>query len=190
MADEGGRKKLGPGQRQALLDTLEARFESNMDRHPDLVWSVVRSRLESHPEKLWSLGELERTGGEPDIVAQDAETGEYLFYDCAAETPGGRRRVCYDDDALEARKKHKPEASAVATAAAMGAELLTEEQYRGLQALGEFDTRTSSWLRTPPDIRDRGGAIFGDRRYGRVFIYHNGAQSYYAARGFRCVLRV
>lgn len=190
LAEKDSKKSLGPAERDELLETLEARFEEHMHRHEDLGWEGVRSRLEAHPEKLWSLGEMERTGGEPDVVGQDEKTGELLFYDCSAESPGGRRSVCYDAEALEARKKHKPENSAVGMATAMGAELLTEEQYRGLQELGEFDARTSSWLRTPPDIRERGGAIFGDYRYGHVFIYHNGAQSYYAARGFRCVLRV
>ncbi len=161
-----------------------------MNRHEGLEWAEVRSRLEAHPGKLWSLAEMERTGGEPDVVGHDGETGEYLFYDCSPESPEGRRSVCYDAEALASRKKHKPEDSAVAMATAMGAVLLTEDQYRHLQELGEFDTRTSSWLLTPPDIRERGGAIFGDYRYGHVFKYHNGAESYYAARGFRCVLRV
>lgn len=190
MASHGGKKSLGPGHREEILETVKARFEANMSRHEDFEWAGVQSRLEAAPEKLWSLREMERTGGEPDVIGQDQKTGEYLFYDCSAESPGGRRSVCYDGEALEARKKHKPENSAVAMATAMGAVLLTEEQYRGLQELGEFDARTSSWLLTPPDIRKRGGAIFGDYRYGHVFIYHNGAQSYYAARGFRCVLRV
>lgn len=190
MAGKGNMKNLGSGQREELLETLRARFEANMDRHPNLQWAQVRSRLEASPEKLWSLNEMEATGGEPDIVGQDDGTGEYVLYDCSAESPSGRRSVCYDDEALESRKKHKPEASAVGIATAMGAVLLDEEQYRRLQELGEFDTRTSSWLLTPHDIRGRGGAIFGDFRFGRVFIYHNGAESYYAARGFRCVLRV
>jgi hypothetical protein len=190
MVARSSEKNLGPGQRAELLDVLRARFEENMERHGDLSWEEVRSRLESHPEKLWSLGEMERTGGEPDVVGRDEETGEFLFYDCSAESPRGRRSVCYDDEALQARKKHKPENSAIAMATAMGAVLLTEEQYRGLQELGEFDAKTSSWLLTPPDLRRRGGAIFGDYRFGRVFVYHNGADSYYAARGFRCVLGV
>lgn len=173
-----------------LLETLRTRFEANMHRHPDVAWDGVRSRLEARPEKLAALAEMERTGGEPDVVGKDERAGAYLFYDCSPESPAGRRSVCYDAEALEARRKHTPDDSAVGMATAMGARLLTEEEYRGLQALGEFDTRTSSWLRTPPDVRDRGGAIFGDCRYGRVFIYHNGAQSYYAARGFRCVVRV
>lgn len=190
MAGNRSRKHLGSGQREELLETLKVRFEGNMKRHPDLQWARVRSRLEAKPEKLWSLSEMERTGGEPDVVGQDKTTAEYLFYDCSRESPGGRRSVCYDNEALEARKKYKPENSAVAMATAMGAVLLAEEQYRGLQELGEFDTKTSSWLLTPPDIRRRGGAIFADHRYGKVFVYHNGAESYYGARGFRCMLRV
>ncbi|MDP2860034.1 MAG: DUF4256 domain-containing protein [Bacillota bacterium] len=190
MAGKISMKNLGPRQREELLETLKARLEGNMNRHRDLQWARVRSRLEAKPEKLWSLSEMERTGGEPDVVGQDKKTGEYLFYDCSAESPGGRRSVCYDGEALEARKEHKPGNSAVAMATAMGVVLLTEEQYRGLQELGEFDTKTSSWLLTPPDIRKRGGAVFADHRYGNVFVYHNGAESYYAARGFRCVLRV
>jgi hypothetical protein len=173
-----------------LLDTLRERFEKNMARHEGVAWARVRTKLEAAPQKLWSLSELERTGGEPDVVGYDGNTDEYLFVDCSKESPGGRRSVCYDREALDARKQHKPEHSAVEMAAEMGAELLTEEQYRSLQELGEFDTTTSSWLRTPPSIRERGGAIFGDFRYGTVFVYHNGAQSYYAARGFRCFLRV
>jgi len=183
-------KELGAERRDALLGTLRDRFEGNMNRHRDMAWRKVRARLEARPDRLWSLGELERTGGEPDVVGFDQETGEYVFQDCARESPAGRRSVCYDHRALEARKKHKPENSAVQMAAEMGAELLTEEQYRHLQELGAFDTKTSSWLRTPPAIRALGGAIFGDFRYGTVFVYHNGAESYYAARGFRCSLRV
>jgi len=190
MGAKSSTKSLGKGQREALLETLGARFEENMKRHKKLQWESVRSRLVGKPEKLWSLGEMERTGGEPDVVGQDPKTGEYLFYDCSSESPAGRRSLCYDAEALEARKQHKPEGSAVAVATAMGASLLSEEQYRGLQRLGEFDTRTSSWLLTPTDIRERGGAIFADFRYGHVFVYHNGAESYYAARGFRCVLLV
>lgn len=190
MAKKGTTKDLGAEARTALLETLESRFESNMDRHEGVRWPDVRARLEAEPGKLWSLAEMERTGGEPDVVGRDGETGEYVFYDCARESPKGRRSVCYDGEALEARKKHKPENSAVQMAADMGAELLDEEQYRRLQELGEFDTKTSSWLRTPPEIRRLGGAIFGDFRYGTVFVYHNGAESYYAARGFRCSLRV
>ena len=183
-------RSLSPGQRDELLDTLAARFEANMNRHENLAWPDVRSRLAAAPGKLWSLHEMERTGGEPDAVGRDEETGELLFFDCSPESPDGRRSVCYDAEALEARKKHKPDDSAVGMATAMGAALLNEAQYQQLQELGEFDTKTSSWLLTPPDIRERGGAIFGDYRFGRVFVYHNGAQSYYSARGFRCVLRV
>jgi hypothetical protein len=161
-----------------------------MNRHQGLEWAEVQARLEAFPEKLGSLYEMERTGGQPDVVGQDKQTGEYIFYDCSAESPEGRRSLCYDGEALEARKANKPQGSAVEVAAAMGIELLTEEQYRALQKLGSFDTRTSSWLKTPPDVRQRGGAIFGDYRYGRVFVYHNGADSYYAARGFRGGLRV
>jgi hypothetical protein len=190
MADKGSKKDLGARQREALLETLKARFEGHMHRHEDLRWASVRSRLEANPEKLRSLNEMEETGGQPDVVGRDKKTGEYLFYDCSPESPGGRRSVCYDAEALEARKKHKPENSAVAMATAMGVVLLTENQYRGLQDLGEFDTKTSSWLLTPTDIRRRGGAVFADYRYGHVFVYHNGAESYYAARGFRCVLKV
>lgn len=182
-------KTLGLSRREELLETLEARFEANMDRHPDLAWEDVGARLEAAPDALWSLSEMERTGGEPDVVGRDAASGDFFFYDCSKESPDGRRSVCYDQEALESRKKHKPETSAVAMATAMGAKLLDEDQYRRLQELGEFDTTTSSWLLTPPDVRDRGGAIFGDYRFGRVFVYHNGAESYYAARGFRCVVR-
>jgi hypothetical protein len=185
-----GRRGLGGNQHEALLETLEGRFESNMARHRGIHWAKVRARLEANAEKLWSLSEMERTGGEPDVIDQDKKTSQYLFCDCASESPKGRRSVCYDRQAREARKKHKPDNSAVEMAAEMGVELLTEGEYRRLQQLGEFDTTTSSWLLTPPDIRDRGGAIFGDLRFGRVFIYHNGAESYYAARGFRCSLWV
>jgi hypothetical protein len=177
-------------QREELLRTLKARFEKNMNRHKGLEWAQVRSRLEANPEKLWSLGEMERTGGEPDVVGYDKETGEYIFVDCSAESPKGRRSVCYDREALESRKKYKPENSAIDMAADMGVELLTEEQYRALQKLGKFDTKTSSWVQTPADIRALGGAIFADFRYGNVFVYHNSAESYYAARGFRGSLRV
>jgi hypothetical protein len=180
---------LGAQEREALLETLKARFEAHMDRHRRIQWPTVQGKLEAIPDKLWSLGEMERTGGEPDVVGHDENTDEYVFYDCARESPTGRRSVCYDHQALEARKQHKPASSALQMAAEMGAELLTAEQYRGLQELGEFDTKTSSWLRTPPEIRALGGAIFGDFRYGTVFVYHNGAESYYAARGFRCALR-
>ncbi|MBD9665391.1 DUF4256 domain-containing protein [Variovorax sp. VRV01] len=176
-------------EREALLQALKTRFEKNMHRHKAIAWADVRSRLEASPRALRSLREMEATGGEPDVIGQDPATGHYVFCDCAAETPIGRRSVCYDREALDARKKHKPQDSAVEMAAAMGIDLLTEEQYRQLQALGEFDLKTSSWIATPPDLRALGGALFGDRRYGRVFVYHNGAQSYYAARGFRAALR-
>ena len=182
--------KLSADQREALLGLLEARFGKHMQRHPGLVWQDVRARLEANAEKLWSLHQMESTGGEPDVVGHDEVTGEYLFFDCAAESPADRRNACYDREALDARKENKPRHSAVDLAAAMGIELLSEAQYHALQTLGEFDLKTSSWVQTPPDVRARGGALFGDRRYGRVFIYHNGAQSYYAARGFRGALRV
>jgi hypothetical protein len=184
------RQQLPPEQREALLRTLEARFEKNMNRHQDLQWTAVQARLEANPVRLWSLNEMERTGGEPDVVGHDKKTGEYLFYDCSAESPKDRRSVCYDREALEARKEHKPKNSAADMAAAMGIEILTEAQYRELQTVGEFDTKTSSWVKTPPDIRARGGAIFCDRRYDHVFTYHNGAESYYAARAFRGALKV
>jgi hypothetical protein len=177
-------------QRKDLLRTLEARFEKNMNRHKGLEWAQVRARLETHPQKLWSLNEMERTGGEPDVVGQDRETGEYIFFDCSAQSPKGRRSVCYDREGQESRKEYKPENNAVDMAAAMGLELLTEEQYRELQELGNFDTKTSSWVKTPSDIRELGGALFCDRRYDTVFVYHNSAPSYYAARGFRGSLRV
>jgi hypothetical protein len=182
--------KLSAQQRKELLSALSARFEKNMDRHKGIEWAEVEARLEANPKKLWSIYEMERTGGEPDVVAHDKNTGEYLFYDCSAESPKGRRSLCYDREALEARKEHKPANSAVDMAAAMGIELLTEAQYRGLQELGAFDMKTSSWVKTPDSIRKRGGAIFCDRRYDTVFMYHNGADSYYAARGFRGVLAV
>jgi hypothetical protein len=184
------KKKLSPEQREELLRTLKARFEKNMNRHKGLQWAKVQAKLEAKTEKLWSLNEMERTGGEPDVVGQDKKTGEYLFYDSSAESPKGRRSVCYDREALESRKEHKPENNAIDMAAAMGIELLTEEQYRALQALGDFDTKTSSWVQTPTDIRELGGALFCDRRYDHVFVYHNGAESYYAARAFRGSLRV
>jgi hypothetical protein len=177
-------------QREELLTTLRARFEKNMKRHRGLAWAQVHARLESNRKKLWSLVEMERTGGEPDVVAHDKKTGEYVFHDCSAESPQGRRSLCYDREALEARKEHKPKGSALDVAAAMGVELLTEEQYRELQKLGEFDTKTSSWVQTPAAIRKLGGALFCDRRYDHVFVYHNGAESYYAARGFRAALRI
>jgi hypothetical protein len=182
--------KLSPEQREELLRAVKARFEKNMNRHQGLEWAAVRTKLEANTEKLWSLSEMERTGGEPDVVGQDKRTAEYVFYDCSAESPKGRRSLCYDREALESRKEHKPKDSALNMAAAMGIELLTEEQYRELQELGEFDRKTSSWVKTPPDIRNLGGALFCDRRYDHVFVYHNGAESYYAARGFRGWLRV
>jgi hypothetical protein len=184
------RRGLSPEQREELLSALKARFEKNRNRHEGLVWDRVQAKLEANTEKLWSLHEMERTGGEPDVVGQDKKTGEYIFYDCSAESPKGRRSLCYDREALEARKEHKPKDSAVAMAAAMGIELLTEEQYRELQKLGSFDTKTSSWVQTPSGIRKLGGALFCDRRYDTVFLYHNGAESYYAARGFRGLVRV
>jgi hypothetical protein len=185
-----GQKELSPKQREELLRTLQARFLANMPRHKGLVWGDVEDKLESNAEKLWSLSEMERTGGEPDIVGQDKKTGEYIFYDCSAESPKDRRSLCYDREALESRKEHKPKDSALDMAAAIGIELLTEEQYRESQKLGEFDTKTSSWVKTPSNIRKLGGALFCDRRYDTVFVYHNGAESYYAARGFRGSLRV
>ena len=177
-------------EREELLQALKARFEENMQRHKGIAWDKVRAGLEGNPEALRSLREMEATGGEPDVIGRDGEAGCYTFCDCSAESPAGRRSVCYDREALEARKEHKPKGSAVEMAAAMGIDLLTEEQYRELQKLGEFDTKTSSWVRTPSDVRALGGALFCDRRYGKVFVYHNGAQSYYAARGFRGTLRV
>jgi Protein of unknown function (DUF4256) len=184
------KKKLSPAQREDLLRALKPRFEKNMNRHKGLDWAKVKAKLEAHTEKLWSLNEMERSGGEPDVVRHDKTTGEYIFYDCSAESPKGRRSVCYDHEALEARKEHKPKDSAINMAGAMGIEILTEEQYRALQKLGNFDTKTSSWVKTPSDIRKLGGALFCDRRYNNVFLYHNGADSYYAARGFRGSLRV
>jgi hypothetical protein len=184
------RKKLEPKQLEELLGALKARFEKNMSRHKGLEWTKVRARLEANPEKLWSLGEMERTGGEPDVLGHDKKTGECIFFDCSAESPKGRTSLCYDREALDSRKEHKPKNSAADMAAAMGVELLTEEQYRELQKLGEFDTKSSSWVKTPPDMRKLGGALFGDRRFGRVFFYHNGAESYYGGRGFRGSLRV
>lgn len=176
--------------RQDLLETLRARFEKHIDRHRGLAWPDVQARLERAPDKLRALTEMERTGGEPDVIGRDQKTGAFIFCDCSAESPSGRRSVCYDRDALDARKEHKPADNALDMAAAIGVELLTEDDYRHLQTLGLFDTKTSSWLKTPPEIRKLGGAIFGDRRYDRVFVYHNGAQSYYAARGFRGLLKV
>jgi hypothetical protein len=188
--NSNNRKELAAGQLEDLLSTLQARFEKNMNRHNGLEWVEVQAKLGSNPGKLWSLNEMERTGGEPDVVGFDLKTGEYIFYDCSAESPAGRRSLCYDREALESRRKHKPENSVMDMAAAMAIELLTEEQYRELQKLGEFDTKTSSWLKTPADIRKLGGAIFADYRYDHVFVYHNSAESYYAARGFRGMLRV
>lgn len=184
------KKPLSAEQRQELLSTLEARFEKNMHRHKGLEWAKVQAKLEANPDKLGSLNEMEKTGGEPDVVGHDKKSGEYLFYDCSAETPAGRRSVCYDREGLDSRKEHKPANSAMDMAAAMGVELLTEAEYRELQTLETFDAKTSSWLKTPAEIRKLGGAIFGDWRYGKVFVYHNGAQSYYGARAFRGSLRV
>ena len=184
------RKTLSPEQREELLGALKARFENNMNRHKGLEWAKVKAKLDAKMEKLWSLSEMERTGGEPDVVGHDKKTGEYIFFDCSPESPKGRRSFCYDREALESRKEHKPKDNAMDMAAAMGIELLTEEQYRELQKLGNFDTKTSSWVKTPSDIRKLGGALFCDRRYDTVFVYHNGAESYYAARAFRGSLRV
>jgi hypothetical protein len=183
-------KKLSAEQREELIKTLKARFEKNMTRHKGLEWAGVQARLEANPEKLRSLDEMEKTGGEPDVVGHNKKTGEYVFYDCSAESPKGRRSLCYDREALDSRKEHKPQNNAIDLAASMGIELLTEEQYRQLQKLGEFDTKTSSWVMTPSPVRKLGGALFCDRRYDTVFLYHNCAESYYAARGFRGSLRV
>jgi hypothetical protein len=187
---KNNKKELSQEQREELLRTLKARFEKNMNRHRDLEWAKVQAKLEADTEKLWSVNEMERTGGEPDVVGHDKKTREYIFYDCSVESPKGRRSVCYDREALESRKEHKPGNSATDMAAAMGIELLMEEQYRELQKLGNFDTKTSSWVKTPSNIRKLGGALFCDRRYDTVFVYHNGAESYYAARGFRGSLKV
>ncbi len=184
------KKELSSEQREELLRALKARFEKNMNRHKGLEWAKVQAKLEANTEKLWSLNEMERTGGEPDVVGHDKKTGEYIFYDCSAESPKGRRSVCYDREALDSRKEHKPENNAIDMAAAIGIELLTEEQYRELQKLGNFDTKTSIWVKTPSDIRKLGGALFCDRRFGHVFLYHNGAESYYSGRAFRGSLRV
>jgi hypothetical protein len=184
------KKEMSLEQREELLGALKARFEKNMKRHKGLEWTEVQAKLEANTEKLWALNEMERTGGEPDVVGYDKKTDEYIFYDCSAESPKGRRSICYDREGLESRIEHKPENNAIDMAATMGIELLTEEQYRELQKLGNFDTKTSSWVRTPPDIRKLGGALFADRRYNTVFVYHNSAPSYYAARGFRGSLRV
>lgn len=185
-----GSKKLTAREAEALLGTLEARFEKHMNRHRGMSWANVRARLEADAGKLWSLNQMEQSGGEPDVVGHDRKTGEFIFHDCAAETPKGRRSVCFDAEAQASRKEHKPKDSAAAMADAMGIEILTEEEYRALQELGEFDTKTSSWVQTPAEIRKRGGALFCDRRYDHVFTYHNGAESYYASRGFRGSLRV
>ena len=184
------KKQLSAEKSKELFKVLKVRFEENMNRHQNLEWSKVQANLEANPEKFWSLGEMEKTGGEPDVVGFDKKTGEYVFYDCSAESPKDRRSVCYDREALESRKQHKPKDNAVDMAAAMGIEILTEEQYREMQTLGDFDAKTSSWVKTPVDIRNLGGALFCDRRYGKVFVYHNGAESYYAARGFRGSLRI
>jgi hypothetical protein len=186
----GNNKELSPEQHVELISALKARFEKNMNRHKGLEWAKIQAKLEANSDKLWSLNEMERTGGEPDVVGLDHTTGEYIFYDCSPESPEGRRSVCYDREALESRKEHKPENSAADMAAAMGIELLSEEQYRELQKLGNFDLKTSSWVKTPAGIRKLRGAIFCDRRYDTVFVYHNGAESYYTARGFRGSLRV
>jgi hypothetical protein len=190
MKSAGTKKELPSEQREKLLATVKTRFEKNMNRHKGLEWGGVKARLEADAEKLWSLHEMEKTGGEPDVIGHDKKTGEYLFVDCSAESPEGRAGFCYDREALDARKEHKPKNNVVDAAAAMGVELLTEEQYRELQKLGSFDTKSSSWVKTPADIRKLGGALFCDRRFGHVFVYHNGAQSYYGGRGFRGSLRV
>jgi hypothetical protein len=184
------KKQSSPKQRDELLKALKARFEKNLNRHKSLEWAKVQARLEVNPEKLWSLNEMERSGGEPDVVGHDKKSGEYIFFDCSAESPGGRRSVCYDREGWLSRKEARPKTTAMDLAAAMGIELLTEEQYLELQKLGEFDTKTSSWVKTPTEVRELGGALYGERRYGRIFAGHNGAQSYYAARAFRGVLRV
>jgi hypothetical protein len=190
MKNAGTKSELSAKQRAELLGTLKARFEKNMNRHKDLDWANVQAKLEANPEKLWSLNEMEETGGEPDVVGQDKKTGKYIFFDCSTQTPVGRVSLCYDDEALEARKEHKPKDSAVGMAEAMGIELLTEQEYFELQKLGEFDTKRSSWIKTPAEIRKLGGALYGDRRYGRVFVGHNGAESYYSGRAFRSSLKV
>ncbi len=184
------KKELTPKQREELLKTLKDRFDKNMKRHKGLEWAKILIKLEAKPEKLWSLNEMERTGGEPDVVDHDKKTGEYIFYDCSADSPNGRRSICYDREGLDSRKEHKPENNAMDMAADMGIEMLTEEQYRALQTLGKFDSKTSSWLKTPAEIRKLGGAIFADFRFGNVFVYHNGAQSYYGGRAFRGSLRI
>ena len=190
MKGAGTKKELSPKEREELLKVLKDRFEKNMPRHKGLEWAKVQAKLEANAEKLWSLNEMEKTGGEPDVVGYDKKSGEYVFFDCSPETPKGRVSVCYDREGLESRKEHKPKTTAIDMATAMGVELLTEEQYQDLQTLGEFDRKTSSWVKTPPEIRKLGGALYYERRYGRVFVGHNGAQSYYAVRGFRGWLRV
>jgi hypothetical protein len=190
QSNKSNKKDISSEQRKELLSTLEARFEKNMNRHKGLAWAQVQAKLEASPEKLWSLSEMERTGGEPDVVGHDKKTGEYIFYDCSAESPKDRRSLCYDREALDSRKENKPKGNAADMAAALGIELLTEEQYRELQKLGDFDTKTSSWVKTPSAVRKLGGALFCDRRFDTVFVYHNGAESYYAARAFRGSLRV
>lgn len=190
MSDVATHKELSPPQRDELLSALEDRFNSNVRRHPGLEWAGVRARLDANPDKLWSLYEMERTGGEPDVVGREEPAGAIVFYDCAEQSPAGRRSLCYDRAAWQSRKEHKPDNDALSLAAAMGIELLTEAEYRALQRLGEFDTKTSSWIITPPEIRRLGGALFADRRYNAIFVYHNGAESYYAARGFRGSLKV
>lgn len=187
---KSNKKELSPKQRAELLRALQGRFEKSMNRHQGLEWAKVQAKLEANTEKLWSLSEMERTGGEPDVVGHDRKTGEYIFFDCSAESPKGRTSVCYDREGLESRKEHKPKNNAIDMAATMGIELLTEEQYLELQKLGDFDTKTSSWVKAPADIRKLGGALYGERRYGRIFVGHNGAQSYYSARAFRGSLRV
>lgn len=187
---QSNKRHLSQEQQETLLKTLKVRFEKNVSRHSGLVWDQVQAKLESHPAKLWSLQEMERTEGEPDVIGHDQQSGEFIFCDCSAESPKGRRSICYDREALDARKEHKPQNNALEMAADMGIEILTEEQYRELQKLGKFDTKTSSWVRTPAGIRKLGGALFCDRRYDTVFVYHNGAESYYAVRGFRGWLRV
>jgi hypothetical protein len=189
-ANAKAKTELSPKQRDELMAVLEARFDANPTRHPDMTWAKVQARLAARPDKLWSLAEMERTGGEPDVVGHDQKSGEFIFFDCSAQSPAGRMSLCYDRAALNARKEHKPKSSVMDVAAEMGVEVLTEAQYFELQKLGEFDTKRSSWLRTPPEIRALGGALFGDRRFGRVFIYHNGAESYYSSRGFRGGLKV
>ncbi len=190
MKSSGKKKLLSRQQCEVLLEALRARFENNMNRHHGLVWGKVKGKLEANTEKLWSLQQMELSGGEPDVVGLDKQTGEYIFFDCSAETPKDRRSICYDREGLDSRKEHKPKNNAIDMAAAMGVEILSEEQYRELQKLGVFDSKTSSWVKTPAEIRKLGGALFCDRRYGHVFVYHNGAQSYYAARAFRASLRV